>query len=85
MNLEALHNWLYESTKHGPETVVTLINDITILRQHASVNCDDLPRDGISLQEALAKLEIRGKAVRVGAAWKWAEPAAKPEPQRSLF
>lgn len=72
--LDDLHSWLYSCRRMGPLTVLDLMQEITELRA-AGVPLPLLPKDGISLQEALVKLAREGRAEFTGGGWLWRETA----------
>ena len=84
MTTETFHEFLFNSTKRGPMTVLEIMDDLRVMTLN---KCDmsGLPTNGIQCQEMLERLLIAGKATRNGSQWKWAEPVAKREPQRELF
>lgn len=87
MNLDSLHRWLFDLCKNGETVTVTgLMAELAELRQaNQAGNYGDLPADGISMQQALERLLVAGKATRDGNQWRYAEPKPKAEPQRKLF
>jgi hypothetical protein len=91
MNLDALHNWLFDCCKSGGRAnVIDMMAELAGLRRGPDPKLyDDLPFDGITMQERLERLEREGKSVRDGSWWRWAEGkpvVAKPvEKQSSLF
>jgi hypothetical protein len=85
MKLDSLHLWLLGATRYDPVTVVELMQELQELRRGPQPETwDDLPKDGISMQQALEKLEAEGRAVRDGTFWRWAE-GRKEAKQASLF
>lgn len=91
MNLESLHAWLFDQCKSGGRAnVIDMMSELAGLRRGPNPKSyDDLPFDGITMQEWLERLEREGKAVRDGSWWRWAD--GKPvvvkakESQGSLF
>lgn len=89
MNLQSLHDWLYGACRCGDAvTVLDLMAELTELRRGPQPETwNDLPQDGITMQQALERLEAEGKATREGSYWRWAPGKAKAaaETQRGLF
>lgn len=91
MSLESLHNWLFDKCRNeGRANVIDMMAELAGLRKGPYPKLyDDLPFDGITMQERLERLEREGKAARDGSWWRWAE--GKPvvvkskEKQWSLF
>jgi hypothetical protein len=91
MNLESLHDWLYGACRLGdPVTVRDLMAELDALRKGPKPKMwDDLPKDGISMIQALERLALAGKATKVihegEVAWRWCEPPVKVQAQGELF
>ncbi len=90
MNLDALHNWLFDRCKsEGRANVIDMMNELAGLRRANPTAYGDLPQDGITMQQWLERLERDGRAVRDGSWWRYSEGrpvVVKPvEKQSSLF
>ena len=82
MTLDAIHSWLESACtrERGPVTVRGMMKELEGLRKGPKPESySDLPFDGISMQQALERLEQAGKAKREpgGSLWMWAEPVMK--------
>ena len=74
------HEWLFHATKHGSVSVIDIMDDVADYGERLPAF---MPNNGITCQEMLERLELKGMAKRNeprGSLWRWCEAKAK-EPE----